>query len=157
MIRQATADDAPGILQCLRTAFEPYRRFYTAEGFRDTTLDEQTVYERLRTMTVLVATNENAIVGTIAWCRVDAGEAHLRGMAVLPQWQGSAAAKELLEAAESQARAAGCARITLDTTAPLQRAIRFYEKNGYRATGVVGDFFGMPLYQCAKEFTCPAR
>ncbi len=74
-------------------------------------------------------------------------------MAVLPQWQGRGTAKELLEAAESQARAAGCTRVTLDTTAPLQRAVRFYEKNGYRATGVVGDFFGMPLYQYGKELT----
>ena len=29
-------------------------------------------------------------------------------------------------------------------------AIRFYERNGYVASGRVGDFFGMPLYEYLK-------
>jgi len=41
--------------------------------------------------------------------------------------------------------------VTLDTTRPLERAIRFYERCGYRATGVVRDFFGMPLFEYAKD------
>ena len=45
---------------------------------------------------------------------------------------------------------AGCKRVTLDTTAPLERAIRFYRKNGFVPTGGVTDFFGMPLYEYAK-------
>jgi hypothetical protein len=40
--------------------------------------------------------------------------------------------------------------VTLDTTWPLQRAIRFYERQGYAATGRETDFFGMPLYEYAK-------
>ena len=27
---------------------------------------------------------------------------------------------------------------------------RFYERNGYRASGKVGDHFGMPLYEYVK-------
>ena len=45
-----------------------------------------------------------------------------------------------------------CTRITLDTTEPLQRAIHFYEKNNYRRTGKVTDFFGMLLIEYAKHF-----
>ena len=41
--------------------------------------------------------------------------------------------------------------MTLDTTRPLECAIRFYERCGYRATGVVRDFFGMPLFEYAKD------
>jgi len=41
-------------------------------------------------------------------------------------------------------------RITLDTTEPLNRAIRFYEKNGYRPTGKIGRFYGMPLLEYSK-------
>jgi hypothetical protein len=29
--------------------------------------------------------------------------------------------------------------------------MRFYERNGYRRTGKVGDFFGMPRIEYAKE------
>ena len=31
------------------------------------------------------------------------------------------------------------------------RAIRFYERHGYRPTGRVSDFFGMELIEYAKE------
>jgi GNAT superfamily N-acetyltransferase len=57
----------------------------------------------------------------------------------------------LLAVAERYLARQGCSRITLDTTQVLQRAIRFYERNGYVATGHVSDFFGMPLYEYAKR------
>jgi ribosomal protein S18 acetylase RimI-like enzyme len=71
-------------------------------------------------------------------------------MAILPDWQGMGLADSLLKCAESELRGHGCKQVTLDTTAPLLRAVRFYEKNGYRATGTITDFFGMPLYEYAK-------
>jgi ribosomal protein S18 acetylase RimI-like enzyme len=71
-------------------------------------------------------------------------------MAVLPECQGKGVAEALLRAAEDELRRRGCTCITLDTTAPLQRAIRFYERHGYRASGKVGDHFGMPLYEYVK-------
>jgi len=33
----------------------------------------------------------------------------------------------------------------------VQAAIRFYEKHGFRSSGKVSDFFGMPLYEYIKE------
>ena len=41
--------------------------------------------------------------------------------------------------------------MTLCTTRPLQRAIRFYEKNGFHATGEVSSFFGMDLLSYRKD------
>jgi len=52
-------------------------------------------------------------------------------MAVLPQAQGLGVAKQLLDVAESKLQDMECSRITLDTTAPLSRAIHFYEKKGF--------------------------
>lgn len=78
-------------------------------------------------------------------------EGHLRGMAVVPEWQGRNVAAALLQSAESQLTALGCDRITLDTTAPLRRAIRFYESSGYESTGVVLDFFGIELFEYRKR------
>ena len=71
-------------------------------------------------------------------------------MAVLPQAQGLGVARRLLDVAESKLRDKECSRITLDTTAPLNRAIHFYEKKGFRRSGRVTDFFGMPLIEYEK-------
>ncbi len=151
-VRRATSADAAGILDCLHAAFEAYRDRYTAEAFNDTVLAADTVQERLALMTLFVAvTTEGKIVGTIGCSRISEDEGHLRGMAVLDEWQGRGVASQLLEATESELRSQNCSRISLDTTEPLLRAMRFYEKNGYRRSGRIKDFFGMPLFEYIKR------
>jgi N-acetylglutamate synthase-like GNAT family acetyltransferase len=151
-IRKARADDARGILDCLKTAFEPYRTSYTPAGFRDTILTAETIHARLATMTVFVATDGSGrVIGSVAGGTVDQSEGHLRGMAVLPEWQGSGVAEQLLTTVEDHLRSIGCSRVTLDTTEPLQRAAGFYQKHGYRNSGKITDFFGMPLFEYVKE------
>lgn len=153
---RATLDDADGILTCLRAAFEPYRTQYTSAAYEDTILTENTVRQRIETMTVLLARNEaGLIIGTIG-AAVQGTEGHIRGMAVVPSSQGTTVAVDLLEAIETELTAAGCSVATLDTTAPLTRAIRFYERNGYVRSGAVSDFFGMPLYEYQKRLADPA-
>ncbi|HET8946775.1 MAG TPA: GNAT family N-acetyltransferase [Candidatus Polarisedimenticolia bacterium] len=149
-IRQATPRDAPGILACLLAAFEPYRAQYTPEGFRDTTLDAGALGLRLAAMTVLVAAEHDKVVGTIAFS-LEGTEGHLRGMAVLPDRQGSDLAAGLLSRAEADLRARGCTRVHLGTTEPLERAVRFYRRRGFMPTGRVEDFFGMRLHEYAKR------
>lgn len=151
VIRKATAGDSAAILAVLRAAFAPYESRYTPAGFEDTVLTPDTLRERFKSMTILVA-EEQGIVGTIA-CSASGDEGHLRGMGVLPAFLGKGVAEELLGAAEEQLRARNCKRVTLDTTGPLERAMRFYEKHGYRRSGRVSDFFGMPLYEYEKLFT----
>ena len=101
-------------------------------------------------MHVLVATAAGNVVGTISGTH-HAGEGHLRGMAVLPEWRGSGIAAKLLAAIETHLHSQGCKRITLDTTLPLEPAMRFYEKNGYQRSGNITDFFGMPLIEYVKR------
>jgi len=149
-IRRAEQRDAQAILHCLRTAFAPFQHLYTPEGYRDTVLTEQTVFDRLAKMTLFVAEANGEVVGTIGCNLVNAEEGHIRGMAVLPELQGQQVAQQLLDAVLRELSAARCARVTLDTTAPLQRAMRFYEKNGFVQSGKVGDHFGMPLYEYVR-------
>jgi ribosomal-protein-alanine N-acetyltransferase len=149
-IRRAEAGDAEPILACLHAAFEPYRTQYSPEAFADTVLTASSLGTRWREMSLFVAVAGSRVVGTIG-CRIDGSEGHLRGMAVLAEWQGSPVARELLCTAEDEVRSHGCSRVTLDTTEPLQRAIHFYVRNGYSPTGRVADFFGMPLYEYAKS------
>jgi ribosomal protein S18 acetylase RimI-like enzyme len=151
-IRQANPDDAPGILGCLERAYAPYRGSYTDAAFAETVLNNETLCRRLREMTVLVAVGEKGqVIGTVA-CRVDeGGEGHIRGMAVLPERHGCGVANSLLEQAESNLRGLGCKVLKLETSTLLQRAIRFYEKRGFRLTGETIAFFGMELVSYRKE------
>lgn len=152
LIRRATPNDVQTVLECLRSAFEPYQDRYTPDAYRDTTLTAETIGERMATMSVLVAVaSDGQVVGTIASVITDPGVGHLRGMAVLPAWQGAGVAALLLEAAERELRAKSCSVVTLDTTEPLRRATRFYVKHGYRASGRVSDFYGMPIFEYVKE------
>ena len=142
------------ILDCLRIAFEPYRISYTPGAFADTVLSPETIQQRLASMCIFVAVNDDSgIVGTVGCAVVDAHEGHLRGMAVLPEWQGRGVAEQLLQAAEAELASSLCSRITLDTTEPLLRAMRFYETHGYHPSGRVSGFFGMPLREYEKELT----
>jgi GNAT superfamily N-acetyltransferase len=153
IVRQASPTDAQGILDCLRLAFEPYREQYTPKGFDDTILSAETIGKRLTEMTVFVAVNQaGEIIGTVGCQVTHADEGHIRGMAVRPDHVGSGVAQRLLETVELELRRRGCSRISLDTTEPLARAMRFYERNGFRRTGVVRDFFGMPLLEYVKRW-----
>jgi RimJ/RimL family protein N-acetyltransferase len=150
-VRRATPADAAAVLDCLRAAFEPYRVRYPRAAFEDTVPTPAGVAERFATMAVFVAaTAGGEVVGTVACNVVGAGEGHLRGMAVRPDWQGRGVAEELLAATESEIRRAGCDRVSLDTTRDLGRAVRFYESHGFRASGRVGDLFGMELVEYVK-------
>src|SRR5271166_860369 len=112
----------------------------------------ETIQQRLSSMCVLIAVTESGdAVGTIACSVVGRDEGHLRGMAVLPEWQGRGVAERLLRAAETELAARNCNRITLDTTEPLKRAMRFYETHGYQRSGEISDFFGMPLHEYVKD------
>jgi ribosomal protein S18 acetylase RimI-like enzyme len=150
-VRRARAEDAENIAACLRQAFEPFRSQYTAHAFRDTVPPPDAIRQRIAGMKVYVAVaNNGTVIGTLAASAWN-GEGHLRGMTVLPDWQGSGIAEQLLAASENDLRAAGCTSVTLDTTLPLQRAMRFYQKNGFTPSARITDFFGMPLYEYAKQ------
>ena len=150
-IRSANMSDSDGILSCLRAAFQPYESNYTRAAYEDTVLTAETLQKRLHMMSIFVAVSEaGEIVGTIACQVVSLDEGHLRGMAVRPEWQATAVAGALLQAAETELRRNQCKRVTLDTTDPLRRAVRFYEKHGFTKSGGEADLFGMRLYEYVK-------
>lgn len=150
-VRRACVEDSEGIARCLGVAFEPYRARYTVGAFADTVLTPERVQERIAAMSVFVAVDESGeVVGTIGCYVVGNDEGHIRGMAVDPRYQGGGIAGQLLQAVEGELRGRGCTWVSLDTTAPLERAVRFYERNGFRASRKVVDFFGMPLFEYVK-------
>jgi ribosomal protein S18 acetylase RimI-like enzyme len=102
-------------------------------------------------MTLFLAEANGKVIGTIGCNKDNDQDGHLRGMAVLPEYHGSSVAANLLAAAETELKRQGCTRVTLHTTEPLRRAIRFYEKHGFRRSGRVSDFFGMGLHEYVKQ------
>jgi len=150
-VRQASKSDVEDIRHCLAAAFEPFRAQYTRGGFFDTVPSAANLVRRIADMTLFLAEANGKVVGTIGCNKCYDHEGHLRGMAVLPEYQGSGVAASLLAAAETELKRQGCTRVTLDTTEPLQRAIHFYEKYGFRPSGRVSDFFGMRLHEYVKQ------
>ena len=155
-IRPAGSTDIDAIYRCLAGAFAAYRDHYTTAAFENTVPPPDALQARLSAMTILVASEEAGIVGTIGCSCRGGGEGHLRGMAVTPARHGHGIAQKLLGAAEDELRRAGCERVTLDTTAVLRRAIAFYEAAGYRRTGTISEFFGMELIEYEKSLIRPA-
>jgi len=102
-------------------------------------------------MVFVALDHADQVVGTVSCNQINNQEGHVRGMAVRPEWQGAGLAARLLQRAESELSEKNCALVTLDTTQPLRRAMRFYERNGYKPSGSVRDFFGMPLMEYAKK------
>jgi GNAT superfamily N-acetyltransferase len=156
-LRAATVSDLPDVRRCLRAAFDVYRRDYTPEAFRDTVLTARSAKRRFGEMHILVALDRSgSVVGTIAWRLTSPSEAHLRGMAVTPEWLGTGVAQALLERAIDEVSRAGCHRVTLNTTLPLRRAVRFYRRNRFRRSGRTSDFFGMELTGYVRVLDAPA-
>ncbi len=151
-VRRATVQDVPGIVRCLHAAFAPYRHQYTRAAYAETTLNLSTARARLRGMRVLVAVDRAGhLLGTVAWMRKPSGIGYLRGMAVDPRRFGTGIAQRLLDRALAEQRGAGIRRVALHTTHPLERAIRFYRRNGFRLSGPRGQYFGMETLRFARD------
>ncbi|NTU46149.1 GNAT family N-acetyltransferase [Candidatus Roizmanbacteria bacterium] len=63
------------------------------------------------------------------------GTAHVKRMRVLPEYQGTGVAQNLLDALEIDAQEKGYMEMVLGTTTLMPRAIAFYKKNGYQEVG----------------------
>lgn len=81
----------------------------------------------------LVAYEDGAPVACGSLRALDAATAEVKRMFVAPAARGRGHAKRLLLALEERARARGCARVVLDTAAPLEEAARMYLSAGYVA------------------------
>jgi GNAT superfamily N-acetyltransferase len=74
---------------------------------------------------------------------------------VRPPWQGRGVATRLMRAAEAEARRRGFTRMRLWTPRDAARARRFYEREGWTATGSTrgSASVGLPLVQYARVLT----
>jgi ribosomal protein S18 acetylase RimI-like enzyme len=154
-IRRAGPDDAPAIASVLQQSFIEYRSAYTDEAFTATTPASDQVRGRIDEGPVWVAECNGAVVGTVS--AVPHGEAlHVRSMAVSPPARGLGIGESLLREVEDFASAGGYQRLSLSTTPFLTRAIRLYERSGFRPSPESPhDLFGTPLLTMEKSLSRP--
>ena len=149
-IRAATHEDAALIASMLYESFVEYRDSYTTEAFAATTPASEEVRGRMKEGPAWVALLGGSVVGTAA--AVGRGEdLYIRGMAVLPAGRGRSVGERLLRQIEDYASPRGYGRLTLSTTPFLHRAIRLYERFGFRRSEEGSrELFGTPLFTMAK-------
>lgn len=149
-IRRATRRDASAIAQVLHTAFMEYERYYTHEAFAATTPSAEFLSQRMNEGPIWVALQGERIVGTVS--TVLKGQAcYLRSMAIVSTARGQRIGARLLDQVEQFAREQGADHLYLSTTPFLERAIRLYERCGFRRSeeGPL-TLFGTPLFTMVK-------
>ena len=149
-IRIAAASEATQIASVLRQAFVEYESLYTAQAFAATTPSARQIEQRWDEGPVWVAALAGEIVGTVAAVSKREG-LYVRSMALLPASRGKAIGWSLLEDVERFAYAQGCPCLFLSTTPFLLRAIRLYERFGFRRSAEgPQELFGTALFTMVK-------
>lgn len=149
-IRLADASDAETIATVLYESFVEYESLYTPKGFAATSITSEEIVNRMREGPVWVAVRNEVIVGTASVVPKDES-LYLRGMAVLPTARGQRTGELMLAQIEIFAVTEGLHRLFLSSTLFLDRAIRLYERFGFRRTGEgPHELFGTPLFTMEK-------
>jgi putative acetyltransferase len=150
-VRRAAEQDAQAVAEVLRQAFAEFESLYTAPAFAATTPGATLVLDRMREGPLWVAVHGDRIIGTIAAVNQSRG-CYIRGMGVAPDSRAHAAGRRLLTAVESFAAEARARRMFLSTTPFLDRAIRLYERFGFRRTAEgPHELRGTPLFTMTKD------
>jgi putative acetyltransferase len=147
----ALPDDAPSIALVLMESFAEYKPLYTDAAFRATTPTADEMRQRRSEGPVWVVLQNDTIVGTVS--AVPKGDAlYIRGMAILPIARGQGIGELLLEQIERFAQGLSYKRLLLSTTPFLKRAIRLYERFGFRIVKEgPHDLFGTSLFTMVKS------
>lgn len=82
-----------------------------------------------------VALSKNQVIGSIALKEIDAKKGELRRMYVLPSFYGKEVAQKLLNQVLVFAQGHNYEKIILETEKVMDRAQKFYEKNGFYKMG----------------------
>ena len=149
-VRLAESRDSPAIASLLADAFSEYRPLYTSEGYAATAITSAQVEERIREGPLWVALSNEMVVGTVSVI-ARKGSLYVRGMAVRPAARGQRIGELLLAQVEKFATTERFQRLFLSTTPFLDRAIRLYERLGFRRIDEgPQELHGTPLFTMEK-------
>jgi GNAT superfamily N-acetyltransferase len=86
--------------------------------------------------TIVVATNENIVVGCGILTKTDAGAIQIVRMSVTQKFQRSGVGRKLLERLLTEAKTQGHSQVILETTVDWQSVVNFYLACGFTPTHV---------------------
>lgn len=137
-IRQAVAADSARLADIAYRAWETgiYPLLTDQPGIKQSeqTRLRQAVGETLAR--IIVAEVDGVVVG---WCSRSARRAYIPFLFVIPELQGHGLGSLLLRRMESILELRGAERVQLETPADNVRAVRFYERQGYRILALRPD------------------
>jgi ribosomal protein S18 acetylase RimI-like enzyme len=137
-IRKLTAEEWENVRALRLEALTLHPEAFSADLERDTAFAPELWRERLAAGRTFGAFVDGELAGMVAWIpggsRKTAHTGEIGGMYLRESARGSGAAAALMEAALNDA-AAQLQQITLTVNADNARAIRFYEKHGFRTVG----------------------
>lgn len=153
--RQATAEDGPGIVSLVNSAYrgESSRAGWTTEadflGGQRTDMDEVSNILADPNAIFLLCFNGDKLIASAHLERAG-NAAHFGMFAVTPGLQNSGIGKRFMEEAEAlAAKQWHCDKMQMAVITLRQPLIEFYERRGYRRTGQFKEFprsekFGIP-------------
>ena len=151
----ATADDIPALLILVNSAYrgESSRVGWTTEadlldGIRTDEASLQAMIEKLHATVLLCKGEDDALAGCVYLEQLGTS-LYLGMLTVSPHLQAQGLGKQLLCAAEDEARSRGCTAIKMTVISIRNELIAWYERHGYAKTGETEPFpteerFGIP-------------
>jgi ribosomal protein S18 acetylase RimI-like enzyme len=143
-IRKAIDHDVPEIVAVVNAAFQVESDFRS--GDRTSVTD---ISQLMQSDTFFVAIEQGRIVGAVQ-VRINGTSGYFGMLAVDPSQQRFGVGRALLEAAENHCRERGCTEMTLSTGSVRHELLPYYEKFGYRITGVEPAPDGAPFTKPIK-------
>ena len=155
MIVKAIIEDAPALDKLVNSAYrgDTSRQGWTTEAdlLDGTRTDAAAIADRIKTPgTILLKfVEKNEIQGCVD-LSFQSGKLYLGMLTVKPDRQGSGIGKQLLKAAEEEAKKQNCASIFMTVISVRQELIDWYVRHGYHLTGERKPFafndprFGQP-------------
>ena len=143
---KAERKDSATIAALINSAYrgESSRAGWTTEadiidGLRTTTQEIAKIIDEQHTFILLGVFNDEVVATTC--CKYHEGAAHLGMIAVKPKLQNKGFGKEMMMAAEAMSkREWGVKSFQMNVITIRESLIAFYERMGYRHTGLVKDF-----------------
>lgn len=147
----AKINDKNKIYNILLNSFEPYKEYFTEDGFYSTVLSPEEIENRIKQIffKVFVVTMEKRIVGTVTVIPQN-DRYYLRSMAVEPNYQNTGIGSFILENIYRIAKNDNIKKVSLESFKPLEKAVRFYKKHGFEKTGITKDLYGIEIFEMIK-------
>ena len=160
-IRKAETADAPRLADIAFRAWEAgiLPLLSNQPGLRDAERRRlsHAVAEQLSSIIVAVVDGV-----AVAWCSRSKRRAYIPFLFVAPEFQGHGVGSMLLRRMESMLELQGAERVHLETPADNVRAVRFYERQGYRILALRPDgradhepFMSVHLEKRLRPFSGP--